>query len=149
MNASRVWDPKWLLVNLSLMRPKMRAVFHQGHGRRADQTGRYISATSAIHAHLSCETQPVIHVGQSLPKLIVRATSAFRPDSDHIATRRHVAKVPSRKSVDLSIASSAHSSSTKHLRLYEYKASAVLCHRLAHNMASIVIGSHFWRLFLD
>ena len=28
----------------------MRAYFHQGHGPRADQTGRYISATSATHA---------------------------------------------------------------------------------------------------
>src|SRR6266702_3071763 len=33
-----------------LMRPKVRAYTHQGHGPRADQQAGHISATSAIHA---------------------------------------------------------------------------------------------------
>jgi len=52
------------------------------------------------------------------------------------------------KSVDLSITSSAYSSSTKHLGFMS-KRPARFSSSSSHNIAPIVIRSHFWPLFLD
>ena len=132
-----------MLVNLSANETKDACVFpsRPRPASRSNRPDTYQRLLLSTHISLAKRSRS-IHVGQSLPKLIVRATSAFRLIATTSRTRRHVAKVPSRKSVDLSIASSAHSSSTKHLGFMSIRP-ARFSSSTSHNMASIVIGSHF------
>ena len=73
-------DPNGSLVTCPLMRPKARAYSHQGHGPRADQTGRIHISDFRFPRKLTCETQPVHTFGSESGH---RGDSPARPASCH------------------------------------------------------------------
>src|SRR5215831_16992563 len=63
--------------SLPLMRSKVRAYSHQGHGPRADQQAGYISATSDSTPSLAnCSRS--IHLGRLLPATFEAASVCYR-----------------------------------------------------------------------
>ena len=81
-----------LMAACPLMRPKVRAYSHQGHGPRADLQAGYISATSTPHAQSVAKRSRSIHpyirvrLRRDEPALNVR----LQPKSCHPAYARFV-----------------------------------------------------------
>src|SRR6516225_8602602 len=74
-------DPNGCPAASPLMRSKVRAYSHQGHGPRADQQAGYISATSDSTPHLRTAAGPYIWVEPS-PSSIKAGRSGNRPRGD-------------------------------------------------------------------
>src|SRR4029453_16757306 len=74
------------------MRPKTRAYTHQGHGPRADDTGRiHISDFRYSRTKLTCDQQPVHTFATNVGR---RGKLCLRPEADIDVTARKVAVAP-------------------------------------------------------
>jgi hypothetical protein len=94
------------------MRPTMRAYSHQGHGPRADQTGRiHISDFRNPRTISLAKRSRSIHVGQFRKSNGVRVRSAGASTTDMRRLHRHVGFVSETEVAAYSITSSASASS--------------------------------------
>src|SRR4051812_24193899 len=95
------------------MRPTMRAYSHQGHGPRADQTGRiHISDFCFLRTISLAKRSRSIHLGHSRRSDRLPVTSGFPPEADINRPARLVRFVPISEVIKgYSITSSARASS--------------------------------------